>query len=262
MGQGRPRCFAAWQPASRSAICRCSSEKQRYGARSTTAGSSSDLQTNRLADPAVVLVDEIDLHLHPIWQRRLIGFLSERFPNTQFIVTAHSPLIVQAASDPLERPGYYWLAYEWSNLYLACAVCNRRHKGNLFPLTDPAARARNHLASTSAEVPLLLDPGSAIDPESLIGFRAEIPYPVGGDARAIATIDALGLHREPLNERRRERIALLRRLVDILTIVAAKEAPEPAEIQLARDAEAELALAVCDDAEFAAMTRAFLNARV
>ncbi|MDR3635786.1 MAG: AAA family ATPase [Isosphaeraceae bacterium] len=52
-----------------------------------------------LAEPAVVLVDEIDLHLHPSWQRKLIQFLTERFPNTQFIATAHSPLIVQAAID-------------------------------------------------------------------------------------------------------------------------------------------------------------------
>jgi predicted ATP-binding protein involved in virulence len=52
-----------------------------------------------LAEPAVCLVDEIDLHLHPKWQRRIIDFLSDRFPNTQFIVTAHSPLVVQAAQD-------------------------------------------------------------------------------------------------------------------------------------------------------------------
>jgi energy-coupling factor transporter ATP-binding protein EcfA2 len=54
---------------------------------------------NPLAEPAVVLVDEIDLHLHPSWQRQLIGYLTERFPNTQFIVTAHSPLVVQSATD-------------------------------------------------------------------------------------------------------------------------------------------------------------------
>ncbi len=54
---------------------------------------------NPLAEPAVVLVDEIDLHLHPKWQRQLIGYLTERFPNTQFIVTAHSPLVVQSATD-------------------------------------------------------------------------------------------------------------------------------------------------------------------
>jgi hypothetical protein len=51
-----------------------------------------------LAEPAVVLVDEIDLHLHPTWQRKLLGYLTERFPNTQFIATAHSPLVVQAAT--------------------------------------------------------------------------------------------------------------------------------------------------------------------
>jgi len=54
---------------------------------------------NPLAEPAIVLVDEVDLHLHPKWQRSLIDFLTERFPKTQFIVTAHSPLIVQAAAD-------------------------------------------------------------------------------------------------------------------------------------------------------------------
>lgn len=54
---------------------------------------------NPLAEPAVVAVDEIDLHLHPLWQRKLMDFLTQRFPNTQFIATAHSPLVVQAAAD-------------------------------------------------------------------------------------------------------------------------------------------------------------------
>jgi predicted ATP-binding protein involved in virulence len=50
---------------------------------------------NPLAEPAVVLVDEVDLHLHPKWQRELRSHLTERFPGTQFVVTAHSPLVVQ-----------------------------------------------------------------------------------------------------------------------------------------------------------------------
>lgn len=54
---------------------------------------------NPLAEPAIVLVDEIDLHMHPTWQRDIMQFLTDRFPNTQFIVTAHSPLVVQAAQD-------------------------------------------------------------------------------------------------------------------------------------------------------------------
>ena len=52
-----------------------------------------------LSGPAVCLVDEIDLHLHPRWQRDLITRLTTLFPRTQFIATAHSPLIVQAAPD-------------------------------------------------------------------------------------------------------------------------------------------------------------------
>ncbi len=55
--------------------------------------------TNPLAEPAIVLIDEIDLHLHPDWQRKIIAHLSKYFPKTQFIVTAHSPLIVQSAEE-------------------------------------------------------------------------------------------------------------------------------------------------------------------
>lgn len=54
---------------------------------------------NPLAEPAVVLIDEIDLHLHPLWQRTIIDLLSKHFPKTQFIATIHSPLMVQASID-------------------------------------------------------------------------------------------------------------------------------------------------------------------
>jgi predicted ATP-binding protein involved in virulence len=55
--------------------------------------------TNPLEEPAVILIDEIDLHLHPKWQRTVIDKLSQHFPKAQFIATSHSPLIVQAALD-------------------------------------------------------------------------------------------------------------------------------------------------------------------
>lgn len=44
----------------------------------------------------VVLIDEIDMYLHPKWQRRIVGDLKKTFPNIQFIVTTHSPFIVQS----------------------------------------------------------------------------------------------------------------------------------------------------------------------
>lgn len=52
-----------------------------------------------LQQPAVVLVDEIDLHLHPLWQRSIRPHLGEFFPQVQFILTAHSPLMAQNYFD-------------------------------------------------------------------------------------------------------------------------------------------------------------------
>ncbi len=47
----------------------------------------------------VLIVDEIDLHLHPKWQRRLHDFLENKLPNFQVIVTTHSPLTAQQAKE-------------------------------------------------------------------------------------------------------------------------------------------------------------------
>jgi predicted ATPase len=46
----------------------------------------------------IVLVDEIDLHLHPKWQRLIVNKLRTIFPNIQFVFTTHSPMIIQGAS--------------------------------------------------------------------------------------------------------------------------------------------------------------------
>ena len=47
--------------------------------------------------PGVVLIDEVDAHLHPSWQRQIGLWFREHFPNIQFIVTTHSPFVCQAA---------------------------------------------------------------------------------------------------------------------------------------------------------------------
>lgn len=44
----------------------------------------------------IVLIDEIDLHLHPQWQQRIIGDLQSIFPKVQFIVTTHAPIVIQS----------------------------------------------------------------------------------------------------------------------------------------------------------------------
>jgi predicted ATP-binding protein involved in virulence len=45
----------------------------------------------------VILIDELDLHLHPTWQRLIVRALKDAFPRTQFIVTTHSPHMIQNA---------------------------------------------------------------------------------------------------------------------------------------------------------------------
>ncbi len=52
---------------------------------------------NSLQTKGIVLIDEIDAHLHPTWQRQVGFWLQEKFPNLQFIVTTHSPFIPPAA---------------------------------------------------------------------------------------------------------------------------------------------------------------------
>lgn len=46
----------------------------------------------------IILIDELELHLHPIWQAKISNILKEVFPNVQFIVTTHSPHIIQNAN--------------------------------------------------------------------------------------------------------------------------------------------------------------------
>src|SRR5262249_15923304 len=44
--------------------------------------------------PGVVLIDELDVHLHPSWQRRVVADLKKTFPGIQFICTSHSPQVI------------------------------------------------------------------------------------------------------------------------------------------------------------------------
>ena len=54
---------------------------------------------NPLEATGIVLIDEVDLHLHPRWQRDILIQLTKVFPNMQFIVSTHSPVIVVGAAE-------------------------------------------------------------------------------------------------------------------------------------------------------------------
>ncbi|MFC4995656.1 AAA family ATPase [Rubritalea tangerina] len=52
---------------------------------------------NPLHGNGIILIDEVDMHLHPRWQRKIVTNLRRAFPKCQFILTTHSPLVI---SDP------------------------------------------------------------------------------------------------------------------------------------------------------------------
>lgn len=54
---------------------------------------------NPLLGEGIVLIDEIELHMHPSWQRKILGILEHIFPNVQFIITTHSPIILSEVNE-------------------------------------------------------------------------------------------------------------------------------------------------------------------
>ncbi|MBQ7585114.1 MAG: AAA family ATPase [Desulfovibrionaceae bacterium] len=62
-----------------------------------------DLGETILHRPAIVLIDEIEQHLHPAWQQTVLPTLMEIFPKTQFIVTTHSPQVITSIESAKVR---------------------------------------------------------------------------------------------------------------------------------------------------------------
>jgi uncharacterized protein (TIGR02646 family) len=86
-------------------------------------------------------------------------------------------------------PGYFWLAYDWSNLFLACQVCNQIFKNDFFPIKDEATRAQLNNLVIDNEAHLLVHP-SEDEPEDEIGYKESIPF--GKTEKGKQTIAYLG----------------------------------------------------------------------
>ena len=161
----------------------------------------------------------------------------------------------QNKATALERPGYYWLAYTWENLYWCCQTCNRTQKGNLFPLKDPAKRVVSHHGDLGQEEPLVLDPGGEEDPRSHITFRQE--RAIGSTVLGETTIQVMGLNRETLIEDRLARLTEIKTLSEIVRIWSTKGIQELEE--LAVSATDQLERAIAPEAPFSAMVADYLS---
>ena len=97
-----------------------------------------------LQSEAIVLIDEIELHLHPAWQQRILSDLMRTFPNAQFIVSTHSPQVLTTVEPKriveLYRDGDNIAAESTgsSNLWCRgwrCSRCGNARKRNGLPRT-------------------------------------------------------------------------------------------------------------------------------
>ena len=108
--------------------------------------------------------------------------------------------------SPLQKPGYYWLAYDWQNLLFSCSECNTSYKRNLFPLVNENARDIEH-RDISNEEPTIINPATT-DPGEHIEFSEFIIRPKLIDGQESlqgkTTIGVFRLNdRKDLKERRR-----------------------------------------------------------
>ena len=172
----------------------------------------------------------------------------------------------QRPRDPLVRPGYYWLAYEWSNLFFCCTLCNQRFKRNHFPLEDATRRAVSHHDDIETEQPLLIHP-EVDDPASFLEFEEEYIRAIDGHPRGEATIEILGLNRAEIVEKRRDVLDPIRDLLDCRELIArrAEKDPGPEGQRLLRAIDDLIERYAekyrSDSAEYAAMIRAALRTR-
>jgi uncharacterized protein (TIGR02646 family) len=165
----------------------------------------------------------------------------------------------QSSNARMERPGYYWLAYDWENLFLCCSACNSRYKGNLFPLADGNIRAQCHrdTALLAAELPLLIDP-SRDDPTDHIGFNRYDACPVNDSLRGRTTIRIMKLNRRAIRDRRMDKWQTIQVYRQILTREDTLAKTEDGRKVLA-EIKQHLTSWQEDAAEFAAMCRATLR---
>jgi len=161
----------------------------------------------------------------------------------------------QGHEHDVDRPGYFWLAYDWSNLYIACRPCNQEHKGTLFPLADPRVRMRGP-DDTNSEAPMFIDPGHE-DPEDHITFDEAEICPRHASIRGDQTIRLIELGRPELNLARRLHFAPHRLHVELAKLLHAGEQQLPDED--VHDICSVLAIATQPKSPFTGMMRAYLR---
>lgn len=150
-----------------------------------------------LPDPlqgsGVVLIDEIELHLHPKWQREIIPALTRTFPNCQFIVTTHSPQVI---SD-VKPDSIYILEATPSGIVAKRPDSSFGRDSNyiLEVLMDTPAR-KEEIKDELLELFRLIDQG---DLDGARQLRQQIAHQIGSDEPELVKANVLLRRKEILN---------------------------------------------------------------
>jgi uncharacterized protein (TIGR02646 family) len=161
---------------------------------------------------------------------------------------------IQKDGDQLNQPGYYWLAYDWSNLLISCQLCNQEFKKNRFPLLNPTRRAKSHKHDIGREKPYLVNPCNE-DPSGFISFNESIPIGIDAEGRGAETIRILGLDREAMNGERLTRLSELKLKLRAIQVIEEMESPDVPLLQLLDEFKREVDAWVAKTSPYAAMCR-------
>ncbi len=134
------------------------------------AGGSTDVPSVLEQTPGLILIDELDVHLHPKWQRRVVGDLKDTFPRMQFVCTSHSPFIIQSLDEgELRLLGETELRAEYSDRPIEDIIEDVQD----VPCPQRGARAEELSAATGRYFSLLREAGGEVNDDLL---EAEARY--------------------------------------------------------------------------------------
>ncbi|MCP4351471.1 MAG: hypothetical protein GY795_38895 [Desulfobacterales bacterium] len=222
-------------------------------------------------------IPEESVYRHPRLRTALEKLFHEKCAYCETKITAGSDWDVEhfrpkgSVAENSSHPGYYWLTYEWTNLYLSCPHCNQRRKdkprwndpttagvkgkGDQFPLESEETRAISHLNDINLEKPLLLDPCTD-RPEDHLSFDVMGQISDVNDSRkGITSINVFHLARRRLHDARRE---IVNETVVFLKLIQKYEDEDNMEFaQQIKELLEQFLLA--DNCEYAATARAVVN---
>jgi predicted ATPase len=148
---------------------------------------------------ALVLIDELDAHMHPKWQQLVVGTLKELFPNAQFIATTHSPLIVVG----LERSEIYTLRRESTEQDKSAVIMER-------PKFDPKGWYSDQVLTSqlfALESTLAPELAAAVDRYTELAARDDTLLTSADKDEMIQLAEMLDFRMPSPHERRRAREA-------------------------------------------------------